>query len=559
MSTDTIIKFALVDVTAKGDGTPSLSVALQPWSDIEQITQEDRALSPYGTLELNQFVLNGKKRPTPNDPSAAYMGLWSQDLSEATGVFAEAPVLTVDFTEPHTSNGITLTCHEHSNDYCDQVNIKWYNLEGQVLADEDFAPSSASFFCENEVEDFCKIVITFFRTNKPGRYLKLLSIDYGQLLTFAGGQVLEAEVLEEVDPISEEVSINTLHFKLYSEDEDFSIINPAGVYRFLRSWQRVDVWENIDADTQFMGTFYLDVPESESETITSMECVDAIGLMDGTIFRGGIYADVPAEDLLAEIFSGAGVKYSLDPAFEGAVLSGWLPICTHKEALQQAAFAMGAIVDCSRTHLVKVMHPDSFDESVMGKARKIRGHSLKQRPLVTSVSVTSHDYVAADTSRSLFSGTLPAGLHEITFSEPAHTLTVTGATITESGANYAILSVAADGAVTLTGKDYTDMQQVTQAAMADVPAGEALNDLQVTEATLVSKSVAADVARRVYDYHQLRLEETGRVIVGAEQAGALITIASMSNQEIRGRITSMDIDLVGGFLAEMTVIGEKVG
>lgn len=37
---------------------------------------------------------------------------------------------------------------------------------------------------------------------------------------------MSANILEEVDLLSSEISINTLDFTVYSEDDDFNIINP---------------------------------------------------------------------------------------------------------------------------------------------------------------------------------------------------------------------------------------------------------------------------------------------------------------------------------------------
>ena len=51
-------------------------------------------------------------------------------------------------------------------------------------------------------------------TNRPGRYLKLAGIDYGVYLHFSGDEIIKARVLEECDPLSAEISINTLNLTL---------------------------------------------------------------------------------------------------------------------------------------------------------------------------------------------------------------------------------------------------------------------------------------------------------------------------------------------------------
>ena len=65
---------------------------------------------------------------------------------------------------------------EVTGDWCSDLNITWYDQDGGQMASKDFTPDSARYFCADQVEDYYKLAITFRKTNKPRRYLKLTGI-----------------------------------------------------------------------------------------------------------------------------------------------------------------------------------------------------------------------------------------------------------------------------------------------------------------------------------------------------------------------------------------------
>ena len=166
-------------------------------------------------------------------------------MSNGDGAFASSPVLTVSFTENHTSLGVTLYFDEINGDYCPSVNIKWYDGSGALMDDMDFTPDGPVYFCENTVGDYRKIVVTFAGTNTPYRYLKLSNILFGAVIIFGSGDLISANVLEEVDPLSSEISINTLDFKAYANDDRFAILNPEGAYSALQQKQPLTVRQTV--------------------------------------------------------------------------------------------------------------------------------------------------------------------------------------------------------------------------------------------------------------------------------------------------------------------------
>lgn len=554
MRTKASIAFSLVDVTAKSDSTPS-ALDKQSFVDLAELKGEVFIPKKFATFERDFFILDGTFELFPDSPALENFGLWSLSMSDVNGSFTAPVVLTIDFTENHSSLGLTFTFHEATNDYCNSLNVKWYDLSDVLISEKNFTPNRPVYFADNMVENYQRIVITFNSTNTPFRYLKLSQLEFGQIKIFDSSDLISANILEEIDPISARVSINTLDFTMHSKNSEFSIINPTGIYTLLQQRQPLTAYEYLDGIKKNMGTFYLDDWQNDTESTITMKAIDIVGVIDGTDFKGGIYSGVTAGTIIEAIMTSADAKYELDSNLASISLSGHIPICTHREALQQVAFAIGAIVDCSRSDKIKIYPAPTLSTSTIQYSRKLYGHKVNLKPLVTGIEVTAHNYVASTDVISLYNGTLSAGTHEIIFSQPAHTLSITGATITSSGANYAILNVATLGTVTLTGKRYNDNTKIFGVYNTNLAAGEKINVKSIKKATLVSNSNAAAIAQSVYDYYQKRHQDNGPIILSNEECGDLITLDSLYAQQIQGYIERLDINLTGGFVADATITG----
>ena len=554
MKTNTAISFKIIDVTAKEDATFA-SLDKQSFSDLTDLKKLDIAPVKYGTLEKDYFLLDGTFILMPDDLTGDEFGFWSQSLSDENGDFNSPVVLEVSFTENHSSIGLTFVFHEPTNDYSTSLNVKWYDVSDTLLDDKSFIPDGPVYFAENMVENYQKVVITFNESNKPYRYLKLTQIEFGQIKIFDSSDLISANVLEEVDLLSSEIRINTLDMTLHSKDTEFSVMNPTGIYSLLQQRQPLTAYIYLDGVKKNMGTFYLEDWLNDNDSTITMKAIDLMGIIDGTTFKGGIYSNATVDSIVGQIMASANAEYDLDEDLGSMTLSGYIPVCTHREALQQVVFAIGAIVDCSRSDKVFIKTAPLVNSGTISYNRKVYGHKVKLKPLVTGVEVVSHQYVASNVTISLFEGTLSIGTHEILFNEPAHSLSVTGATILSSGANHAVLNVTTAGNVVLQGKRYNDNTRTFGVYNPSIPAGEKINIVSVKKGTLISDSNAASLAQKIYDYYQLRHQDDGMILMIDEKCGDLITLDSLYEQQIEGYIEKLDINLTGGFIAEMTITG----
>lgn len=566
MRTNTRVEFGLYDVTARGDSAPSCTTA-KPFCNLgrDLLLESVPSQNKYGTLESEQWLMDGSFSFFPEVPEQYFWGLWSTTQSDKNGVFADPPVLDITFTQDHSSSGLTLHFYIPTDDWASRIKIQWFSQDGGLISTALFYPDAVDYYCAKKVENYRRIRIHFLETNRPGRYLKLAGIDYGVYLHFSGHEIVEAHVLEECDPLSSEISINTLNVSLYNKEGRFSILNPEGYFDVLQHKQKFTVWEDVKQDARStgsvsycMGTFYLSDWSNSGDTLADFSAVDAIGLLDGAPFDGGIYNTTAAE--LAEAIL-TGYSYTLDGSLAAERVQGYIAAGTRRGALQQLAFAIGAVVDCSRGELIRIAPAPSKASGMINYDRKLQdGSKVTLNPLITAVAVTAHRYLPGETTEELYRDTLDPGIYRVTFNAPAvvDSLTVTGAELTESGVNLCTLTVAKAGEVCVTGRKYTDSTVVLRRTAANLPPNAQDNELTVTDATLVGPGRAEAVAVRVLEHYAQRYEQNFSMVAGDEKLADRLIIQSFGGEMVRGVLTKLEFDLTGGFLADAKVIGRRL-
>lgn len=285
----------------------------------------------------------------------------------------------------------------------------------------------------------------------------------------------------------------------------------------------IRVWEN-DSDAS-MQTYYLRSITRTGATSYRLVAWSAVGLLAAMAHKGGIYTGQTVAEVVKEICG--NVPVVVKSVFANTKLYGWLPYCQPKadrrgksarDNLVQVLFAIGAYLT---TDLNGVLHIDSLWDgasSTIGSNRMYAsGGKVSYSDPISAVTVTEHQYIAGTDEKELFSGTSQQG-DIITFSEPMHSLTATGFTLLESGANYAKIS---SGSGSLKGKTYIhNTRLVTQT----VTENAAENVKSVTDATLVSLVNSSAVAKRLADYFKCRETIINDIVSGQEKPGHVVSV-----------------------------------
>ena len=316
----------------------------------------------------------------------------------------------------------------------------------------------------------------------------------------------------------------------------------------------IRVWEN-DSDAS-MQTYYLRSITRTGATSYRLVAWSAVGLLAAMEHKGGIYTGQTVTEVVKEICG--NVPVVVKSVFANTKLYGWLPYCQPKanrrgksarDNLVQVLFAIGAYLT---TDLNGVLHIDALWDGVsstIGSNRMyVSGGKVSYSDPVSAVTVTEHQYIAGTDEKELFSGTSQQG-DIITFSEPMHSLTATGFTLLESGANYAKIS---SGSGSLKGKTYIhNTRLVTQT----VTENAAENVKSVTDATLVSLVNSSAVAKRLADYYKCRETITNGIVSGQEKPGHVVSVYHPYDKKIVSAcIVSLDTTMSGTLKSEMAAL-----
>lgn len=569
------IGYGQIDPSAKPDSMPS-TTDKQSWVNLDDLKIDGLEVKNIATCEHNQAILDGTQEHLPDKPELYTWGLWSASMSDESGLFASPPTLDIGFNYNHKSPGLTLLFYPHSDDYAEEVRVTWYSTPPQYEYKEDgrggfiqieiysgvIITSGIYTILSNigqineNVTGFKHIKIEFLSTNIRHRYIKLAGINYGAGKVFEDSDIDTANILEEIDPISNRISINTLNFRIKTHEADFSMVSGiAGDSMLMRNQQF-----NVVADNKDFGTFFLQFPWRDvygTGSVFDFQAIDAIGVMGKYQFWGGIYNNVTIESIIAELFRICFptqlIRYQIDPVFAGRRVSGWIPITTCHEALRYICFAIGAVADTSRRDYVWIYERDREITHVIPKEHLYIAPTLSPTDYCSGVDVVAYEYVPSDEIVEAHKATYPIGRRPIKFSEPLYDIQVSGAQKVEQSENHVIINVTVAGEIIITGKRYIVNTPVFS-AHAEVEAGEVESVVTYDNCTLVHPSYAQAVADDIFSHLKQRARIETDVRLGDLEPGYIAEVPTY-DRPINGTIEQLDISLRGG-RARMKVIGD---
>lgn len=512
------INYGGVAVGAKENFVPNTTDKAD-FVNLNDLMQESTSFINYGNpCDLYSVALDGNTVGIPQDTESANIGWWSQQISNANGVFANPIILTLSASDSHyNSSGISLTFDTYNNVYPISLNIKWYDND-TLLADSDFSPDSAFYFCSKKVEGYNRIVIQFNSLNMPFNRLKVRAIDYGMKITFYGDELKSAKIIQEIDPLSSQISINTC---------DFVIKSKRKIEYSFQERQSVEVYFN----DKLRSTSFIKTAKRKSQNEWSVQAEDYIGIMSNSVFYGDVYSNKNAVELIKEIFNAANVPYKISD-LSSEVVSGYIPYTNCRNALMQVAFAIGAVVDTSNSDVVNVFKASDNISQKIPLDRIFQGQSFDGDSKITAIEVTSHKYDPSDKVVTAYTNKDGGNIDNVfvKFSQPLHNLTITNGSIIKSGTNYAIIN--ANNECKLEGKSFEHTQTVLRKENPVLMITDMPNIISVSNATLVSSDNVAKIIEKCYNYYEQNDRVNLKIVEGKRKAryGGIKYGAAVYNQ-----------------------------
>ena len=338
--------------------------------------------------------------------------------------------------------------------------------------------------------------------------------------------------------IADELQADTIELEVKCSDKNIVVFTENAPLQYYR--------ENL-----LRSTYYVQSIKRIGGDKYTISADSAMGLLMKRLHVGGIYTGQTVKEVVNEICG--NIPILVKTVFADTKLYGWLPYCKPPESsarnnLAQVLYAIGAALTTDNNGVLRVEPLWDGVSSSIGETRMYFDGSVETEKPISAVTVTEHQYIAGTDEKELFSGTSQQG-DIITFSEPMHSLTATGFTILESGANYAKIS---SGSGSLKGKTYIhNTRLVTQT----VTENAAENVKSVTDATLVSLVNSSAVAKRLADYYKCRETITNGIVSGQEKPGHVVSVYHPYDKKmVSACIVSLDTTMSGTLKSEMTAL-----
>lgn len=332
---------------------------------------------------------------------------------------------------------------------------------------------------------------------------------------------------------------------LYSSKRDISdVINykygePVLVYR----------------DDELQGRFFVEYVEQISKNQYKFTCGSTVRMLTTVKHYGGVYENKNIVELISEIMATAGIEpndYSVSDELSDVVVSGWLPIGSCRDSLQECCFATGCSIFKDADGKLTFAFNNNIDATVIEKSQiYATGGKVKHLTPATSVTVLEHAFyiTSLDEEKELYADDITVENKPVPFGQPMHSLTTTGTlTIVESGANYAIVS----GAGTLIGKAYT---HTTKEVTVQTGVSSSPKEIRISKPTLVTALNSYYVALRVANYYASP-DEVACGIVQEKQpnyTGQLIRFEDPFGRERQGYIKTMKVNMSETWKADCTI------
>ena len=190
--------------------------------------------------------------------------------------------ITMSLPEKYTATGLTIIFSPGTGEWCPEICVTWY-ADGAKLRQEIAYPTEASWTVPATVENFDRVTVELIRTNIPGHYAKVQSIELGQVIWFGRDELVSVHLVNEVDPTLSDLTVDTMSVTVQDKQNRYLIPQEK---------QKMELYRN----DQLVAVQYIESSSREAQRY-SFSCQSAIGLLEDD-YLGGIYSATPIENVL---------------------------------------------------------------------------------------------------------------------------------------------------------------------------------------------------------------------------------------------------------------------
>lgn len=264
-----------------------------PFSTFHNIALSDNAsISRYSTGEPNLTVLDGSCSIVPSSPPYGTTGFLSAEIFDDSN----HPVIRLELPSENKSSvpGVSICWSTVFGEYATDFSVSAYLGTSKLKTVTVNGNKSVRSDVEAELSGFDAIEIEVLKWCLPDRRVRVEQVKIGRYLVFDKTKILSYSHSSARDPISGQLSQESISFSLDNSDRTWDSVNPQGIYKYIYERQPVTVRYGMDVDgkTEWVsgGMFFLSewsVPANSIEA--SFQARDAFLYLSSTKYTGRKY------------------------------------------------------------------------------------------------------------------------------------------------------------------------------------------------------------------------------------------------------------------------------
>lgn len=264
-----------------------------PFSTFHSIALSNNAsISRYSTGELNLTVLDGSCAIVPSSPPYGTTGFLSAKIFDDSN----HPVIRLELPSESKSSipGVSICWSTVFEEYATDFSVSAYLGTNRLKTVTVNGNKSVRSDVDVELSGFDAVEIEVLKWCLPNRRVRVEQVKIGRYLVFDKTKILSYSHSSARDPISGQLSQESISFSLDNSDRTWDSVNPQGIYKYIYERQPVTVRYGMDVDgkTEWVsgGMFFLSewsVPANSIEA--SFQARDAFLYLSSTKYTGRKY------------------------------------------------------------------------------------------------------------------------------------------------------------------------------------------------------------------------------------------------------------------------------
>lgn len=492
------LKYSDLAIGAKDAVTYSTNATLQEGASLTDLKV---GVSPYdfASFEQDEYVTATPKKLYDLSTKLAFL---TADVSDENGEFETPITITAQFSGLFTMSGITI---ESRNVFKDLL-VTAYRDNAEI-ASGTFSSAKNDDFFPLEIESANKIVFTIRKIDKPFHFVGIYNIEFGKIRIFDEQQNVSPAITQTFSVLGDSLEYDTL---------DLTIVNPeSGDYLFQRK-QPID----FILDGNVEQTFYIDSGTDLNNFTSQVIAYDQIASLEGK-FYGGMCTNKTMTSLIDEVMANTGIDYEVEQ--DETLLTGYLPICTKRQALQTILLTCNK--RCYKGKKLIIGNIKSNAEPIeLNESNIAEGMQKTKKQQIRSLKLTETNYTKSKEKVEVYHWYIAKNKEmTIEFSEPIQYSTIkayevtgededgydivstaesTNVTFTRKGTNYCKLINTSSKKIVLIGKKYTTSNREYSIENAIISQNEIADDIELT--TTLSTGNAQTVCNSLFDLYSRR-------------------------------------------------------